>query len=153
MPGCPQLNGKAERINRTLMERTRALIFDSDLSNVMWGEAVLTATYIVNRSPSSTVPQLPATMWFKKAQDLSDMKIFGSPAYGKVLTHQSKLMDRSCEGIMVGYGNNCYRLWDLKKKKIVIARDVICHVNPPRSNMDNLEQQTIIIIRSSQSLS
>jgi transposase InsO family protein len=42
-PYSPQSNGTAERINRTIMEKAKALIFDSGLSKRMWGEAVLTS--------------------------------------------------------------------------------------------------------------
>lgn len=31
----PQLNGKAERLNRTLLEKTRALLGESDLDKEM----------------------------------------------------------------------------------------------------------------------
>jgi transposase InsO family protein len=51
----PQLNGTAERMNRTIMEKARALHFDSGLGKRMWGEAVLTSAYLLNRSPTETV--------------------------------------------------------------------------------------------------
>ncbi|KYN01654.1 Copia protein [Cyphomyrmex costatus] len=44
IPYSPQLNGKAERLNRTLMERARALIFDSKMKKEMWGEAIYSST-------------------------------------------------------------------------------------------------------------
>ncbi|KAJ8895787.1 hypothetical protein PR048_001125 [Dryococelus australis] len=50
-----QLNGQAERLNRMLMEKTRALLFDSRLEIELWGEALRTATYLLNTSPSATV--------------------------------------------------------------------------------------------------
>ena len=45
--GTPQQNGFAERMNRTLKERTRCM----RLPKVFWEEAVNTACYIFNRSP------------------------------------------------------------------------------------------------------
>lgn len=35
VPYTPQLNGKAERLNRTLINKTRALLFDSNLKKEM----------------------------------------------------------------------------------------------------------------------
>ncbi|OBZ71294.1 Retrovirus-related Pol polyprotein from transposon TNT 1-94 [Grifola frondosa] len=55
----PQENGKAERMNRTLMEMARTLLKESGLPNSYWGDAVLYAAYIVNRTPSSAVKPGP----------------------------------------------------------------------------------------------
>ncbi|KAJ8882499.1 hypothetical protein PR048_014310 [Dryococelus australis] len=78
----PKLNGRAERLNRTLMDKTRALLFDSGLGKELWGEALCTATYLLNRSPSATVDTTPAELWHGKKPDLSNLKLFGSLAHG-----------------------------------------------------------------------
>ena len=64
IPKSQQLNGTAERMNRTLKEKARPLMFDSELDKEMLGEAVMTAAYILNRCPMSTVEVTPAEMWF-----------------------------------------------------------------------------------------
>ena len=46
----PQLNGLAERMNRTLMERVRCLLSEAKLPNSLWGEALLTAAHVINLS-------------------------------------------------------------------------------------------------------
>lgn len=51
VPYTPQQNGIAERINRTLLERIRSMITPTGLSKRLWGEAVMTATHLINRSP------------------------------------------------------------------------------------------------------
>ncbi|GJQ79138.1 hypothetical protein Trydic_g5391 [Trypoxylus dichotomus] len=43
VPYTPQLNGKAERLNRTLAETIRSLLIDSELEKNMWGEAAFVA--------------------------------------------------------------------------------------------------------------
>ena len=45
----PQNNGVAERMNRTLFDMVRSLLFNADLPQQFWGEAVMTAIYIRNR--------------------------------------------------------------------------------------------------------
>lgn len=51
-------------------------------------------------------------------------KLFGSNAYAKVLGPLKKLDDRSEKFIFLGYAPNGYRLWNPRKRKIVISRDV-----------------------------
>lgn len=50
VPYSPQMHGTAERLNRTLMEKARALLMESKTKKETWGEAIFTATYLLNRS-------------------------------------------------------------------------------------------------------
>nr|GEW86824.1 hypothetical protein [Tanacetum cinerariifolium] len=50
-PYSPQQNGIAERKNRTLKEMVNAMLISSGLSQDMWREAILTATYLLNKIP------------------------------------------------------------------------------------------------------
>ena len=126
IPRNPEQDGTSERMIRTLLEKTRALIFDSDLKSDMWGEATLTAAYLSNRSPSTTVNRLPAEIWTNKRQDLSNIQIFGTIVYARITTYLKKLEVRSnVNAVFVGYAPHGYRLWDPKTKKIFLSRDVI----------------------------
>lgn len=60
IPYTLQLNGKSERLNRTIMEKSRALIFDSKMNKQFWGEAVYMATYLFNISPTESLKVTPA---------------------------------------------------------------------------------------------
>ena len=48
----PQQNGIAERKNRHLLEVARALMLTTNVPQYLWGEAIVTATYLINRMPS-----------------------------------------------------------------------------------------------------
>ena len=50
-PYSPQSNGIAERKNRTLCDLVNAMLQSSGMSDYWWGEAVLTANYVLNRVP------------------------------------------------------------------------------------------------------
>ncbi|KAH9650271.1 hypothetical protein KPL70_026312 [Citrus sinensis] len=60
----PQQNGLAEKMNRTLLEKVRCMLFNANLSKHFWVEAVTTIVYLVNRSPSSTLNfRTPQEAW------------------------------------------------------------------------------------------
>ena len=52
---CPQSNGKAERLNRTLVEKARCMLITSKLDNNLWGAAVTAANYLRNLSPCAAL--------------------------------------------------------------------------------------------------
>ncbi|GJZ34665.1 zinc finger, CCHC-type containing protein [Tanacetum coccineum] len=51
-PYTPQQNGVAERKNRALKEMVNSMLSYSGLSEGFWGEAMLTACYLLNRVPN-----------------------------------------------------------------------------------------------------
>lgn len=125
IPHSPQLNGKAERLNRSLIEKARALLFQSGLDKEMWGEAVLTATYLMNRLPSKTTGTTPYELWYKTKPNLANIRTFGSVGYVKSLGYLKKLQTRTKKQIMIGYAPVGYRMWDPERRKITIQRDII----------------------------
>jgi len=52
IPGTPQQNGVAERMNRTLNERARSMRLHAGLPKTFWADAVSTAAYLINKGPS-----------------------------------------------------------------------------------------------------
>lgn len=54
----------SERKNRMLVERARSMLFDAKLLKVYWAEAVATAAYTINRSPSRVLSDMtPEEKW------------------------------------------------------------------------------------------
>ena len=59
-PYSPQQNGSAERMNRTLVESARAMLFQQNLSLRFWSDAIATAAHIYN-----LLPTVPHGQWFR----------------------------------------------------------------------------------------
>uniref|UniRef100_A0A0A9WWP7 Copia protein n=1 Tax=Lygus hesperus TaxID=30085 RepID=A0A0A9WWP7_LYGHE len=126
IPYTPEQNGVAERLNRTLASTVRCLLFDANLPKPFWGEAVLTAAFLINRRPTSSLDVTPAERWFGYAPNLSKIKLFGCLAHAHIDKElRRKLDDRSQLMVMVGYAPNGYRLWDLEKQQVVFKRNVV----------------------------
>ncbi|GJT58282.1 retrovirus-related pol polyprotein from transposon TNT 1-94 [Tanacetum coccineum] len=126
--GTPQQNGLAERMNRTLLNKVRCLLIQSGLPVSLWSEATVTAAYLINRSPSTTLEKkTPMDLWSRHPANYEMLRIFGCVAYSHV--NQGKLKPRAIKCIFLGYpdGVKGYRLWRLDdvKPKIIISRDVV----------------------------
>jgi hypothetical protein len=127
-PYSPDQNGVAERANRTIMERVKAIIAEAKLDKRLWMEIAETVVYLKNRSPTIAVATTPYELWHGTKPNLSHLKIIGSTAYIHVPKEKrTKLDTHSHKGIMVGYGGgtNQYKVWDLTRKDVVVSRDVV----------------------------
>ena len=120
----PQQNAVAERMNRTILDKVRCMLLETNLPKYLWGEAVRNAVYQINRSPTRALDgETPAMKQFGK-QDLNKLRVFGAKAWMLKLPKQSKLEPRAVAMRMIGYTGEGYRLWDSKTNNIEISRDV-----------------------------
>ncbi|KAL5840222.1 hypothetical protein ACOSQ4_012830 [Xanthoceras sorbifolium] len=109
----PQQNGVAERKNRHLLEVARSLMFTSNVPKHFWGEAVITATYLINRMPSRVLNfKTPISLLLQAFPNTIiistvPLKIFGCSAYVHIHhQHRGKLDPRSIKCILLGYSTN-----------------------------------------------
>uniref|UniRef100_A0A6V7KQP7 Integrase catalytic domain-containing protein n=1 Tax=Bracon brevicornis TaxID=1563983 RepID=A0A6V7KQP7_9HYME len=127
VPRTPHLNDVAERMVRTITEKARAMVAGAKLNEKFWGEAVLTATHLVNISPSKALKcsKTPYEMWHDKKPIMKYLKVFGSTVYVHEKVNIGKFDEKSWKGILVGYEPNGYKVWVHEKAKFVVERDVI----------------------------
>ncbi len=107
-------NGKAERINLTLLDGIRTVLIDSGVPRSKWDEALNYITYTRNHSPSKALQSLttPAAVWSQATPSFSHLRTFGEPCF--VVTElfdrrksgSMKLSDRAVSGLLVGYCND-----------------------------------------------
>ena len=102
-PYTPQQNGRVERRHRNLLEMTRAFLFQSQLPSHLWGECLLTSTYIINRIPTTILNNIsPYEALYHTPPSYDNIRVFGCLAYMSV--HQSdKLAARAVPTVFIGY--------------------------------------------------
>lgn len=74
----PQQNGIVERENPTIVEMATSMMNEKRLPKRFWAEAVFTAVYILNRSPTKFVKnKTPFEAWSGFKPSVRHLKIFG----------------------------------------------------------------------------
>ena len=129
VPKTPEQNGVAERMNRTLVETTRSMLGYSKLPHKFWAEALSTAVYLRNRSPTKAVEAMtPFEAWVGEKPNVGHLRTFGCVAYAHVAKDERKKLDSKAKKcIFLGYGTETkgYRLYDPKREKVFFSRDVV----------------------------
>ena len=128
-PYTPQHNGTAERRNRTLLNMVRCMLKSKNLPCFLWGEAVSTAAYILNRSPTKRlIDTSPEEAWTGAKPSVTHLRIFGSICYKHVPDQlRRKLDDKGMPHILIGYhSTGGYKLYNPESGQVSISRDVIC---------------------------
>src|SRR5712672_41090 len=129
MPNLPQQNGKAERFNRTIMDKAMSMLHNAGLTYGFWEHAVCTATHIYNRSPIRSLKwHTPHKIWNDgHIPDISYFRVFGCKAYVHIHKDDQKKLDpKAFEAIFIGYepDSKGYRLWNKHTRSVVLSRDV-----------------------------
>lgn len=128
-PYSPQQNGVVERRNQSVVEMVRCMLKSKGVPSKYWGEAISTAVYLINRSPTKSLDRkTPYEAWHGKRPRVDHLRTFGCIAHvKKVGPGQGKLSDRSCKMVFLGYdaGTKGYRLVYPQSEQLHISRDVV----------------------------
>ena len=127
-PYSPQSNGVAERKNRTLKEMMNAMLISSGLPQGMWGEAILSANYLLNKVPRKTETKTPYELWFGRKPSYKYLKVWGCLA--KVMAPTPKRMKigpKTVDCVFIGYAQNssAYRFLVYESKNPDIHKNTI----------------------------
>ena len=93
MTRSPSMNGVAERQNRTLKDMARSMITHFTLPESLWGEALKTTTYLLNRVPTKATKKILYELWTSKKPSLKHLHIWGCPAEERSYKPNEKKLD------------------------------------------------------------
>jgi transposase InsO family protein len=93
VPYTPQQNGLAERMNRSLVEMARCMMYHEDVDKKWWAEAVNTAAWIINRIPNSVTVKTPYEIVHRTKPQLKNLKVFGALGYAHIPDEKRRKLD------------------------------------------------------------
>ena len=101
----PQRNGRVKRKHKHFLEISRALRFHAHLPLRFSGDYVLIAVYIINRLPTTVLPNKPPyEVLFGHTQSYDHMKVFGCLAFATPSFRESdKFQPRGIPCVFLGY--------------------------------------------------
>ena len=128
----PQQNGLAKRKNQQLLEVVRASLFGMNVPVEYWGEAVTSAAYLINRTPSRVIECQNPLQQLQKLLSIPSLpnlepRVFGCVVYVHIPKQQrSKLDPRAKRCIFLGYAEfqKGYRCYDPLTDTIHVSLDV-----------------------------
>ena len=111
------------------MEAVRSMFADSTLPHKFWAEALSTAAYLINRSPTKALDgKTPFQAWYGKKPNVYHLRVFGCSAYIHIpKDERNKLDPKAKKCTFSGYGTSRkgYRLYNWKTSRIIHSRDVV----------------------------
>ncbi|KAE9064489.1 hypothetical protein PF005_g30783 [Phytophthora fragariae] len=127
VPYTPQQNGLAERMNRSLVEMARCILYLEGIDKKWWAEAVNTSAWIINRIPNTVTVKTPYEIVFQKKPQLKNLKVFGALGYGHIPDKKRRKLDaKAFKCRFLGYedGVKGYRVVDVATGQVKIVRTV-----------------------------
>ncbi len=129
VPHCSEQNVIAERMNRTLVEALRSMMFHAGMPKEFRAEAIHTAAYVQNRSPTSSLKEVtPFQRMYGQKPDVSNLGVLGCIAFRHIPgATRRKLDKKSSKCVFVGYpeGTKGHKPYDLEKKSFVRSRAIV----------------------------
>ena len=88
IPYTSNQNGVIKRRNKTLLDMVRSMMAQAKLLISFWGDALMTAVYILNIALSKSVPSTLYELWKGATPDLNVMRPWGCAAYVHNVSHE-----------------------------------------------------------------
>jgi len=137
----PQHNGVAERLNRTLLDKTRAMLSDANLPKSYWLEALNYAVLLHNVSLSKSIGTTPTEEYTGTKPDISRLRVFGCMAHVHVPAHaRGKLSAHLMACTFLGFAQqrSAFRVVHRPTKKFLESRDVVFDEGGPTPRHEHI---------------
>ena len=113
--------GVSERRNWTLKDMVRSMISHSTLPESLWGEALKTTTYILNRVPTKAAAKTPYELWVGRKPSLKHLHVWGCPAEARPYKpHERKLDSKTVSSYFIGYAERSrgYKFYEYLRREL-----------------------------------
>lgn len=100
----------------TLLDMVRSMMAHAHLPTFFWGDALLTAVYVLNKVPSKSVFKTPYELWNGRKRSLGDLRPWGSMGH-ILIPHPNKLDHKTIQIVFVRHS-------ELSKGFVLVYKDV-----------------------------
>jgi len=121
-PYTQHKNGMAEWMIRTPNAKARSMMLDANVPIIFWPEAIRTACYLHQRSPTSSLTdnRSPYEALYGTIPKIGHLRRFGCRVYKHISFAQrteKKFRNRSSMCMMLGYVHNTTKIWRIRDFK------------------------------------
>jgi hypothetical protein len=126
-------NGVAECANCTIVDGVTAVLAQSSLHSLFWGEALAAFVHVYNRLPLSSMrgkslKVTPHELWYGTRPDLLHLQAWGCKAYAHVQRDvRNKLQWHMVKCVIISYPDDYkgWKFWGPIAKKAIICKSVV----------------------------
>jgi len=120
------LSDLAKRVNKTLVERVRCILFEIKLTKHFLGEALLAIIHVINLSSMVALnTKVFDKIWFGKNVSYYNLYVYGCKLFVYTLKDEKFKMIRKTRQFIGYYQDKfSYKLYDSIEKKLVKSHDV-----------------------------
>jgi hypothetical protein len=145
VPHTPKQNIVTKRKNKTVVECSHNMMKGKNLLNAFWVEAINTAVYLKNRSPTRCLDNvIHFEALYGSNPAVHNLEVFGCKAFAYIPKENRRKLDaKAIKCIFIRYCSEfkAYKLFDPATHKVFASRDVLFHEQEAGNHDDNSHEE------------